>query len=279
MFRILTRLISLITLVSFAAALRSDENKSEPAKSAKPPVSKALKDARDHVSVFQIHRSEKGGPVPVDMVANPLLTYGDATRGNEAGSLWAWGTTGRPVAMMEQFRPVENESTWIHAWTATSPSLLTIDEVAGQQWKPASSHFELKDVRDAPKVSLQPAMRLRQMKEISRRFEAHEFWDPDNSRFELRLLIQPVHRYADESQSVIDGAVFVLAHDTNPEILVQLEAHGDVNDAHWKVSFSRLGSAELHVLLDGKEFWTAPRTPNVVGESTDPYWLMWFDAK
>ena len=117
------------------------------------------------------------------------------------------------------------------------------------------------------------------MKEISRRFESHEFWDPDNSRFELRLLIQPVHRYSDESQSVIDGAVFVLAHDTNPEILVQLEAHGDVNDAHWKVSFSRLGSAELHVLLDGKEFRTAPRTPNVVGESTDPYWLMLDDAK
>ena len=279
MFRILTRLISLITVVSFAAALRSDENKSEPSKLAKPPVSKALKDARDHVSVFQIHRSEKGGPVPVDMVANPLLTYGDATRGNEAGSLWAWGTTGRPVAMMEQYRPVENESTWVHAWTVTSPSLLTFDEVAGQQWKPTSSHFELKEVPDAPKVSLQPAVRLRQMKEISRRFEAHEFWDPDNSRFELRLLIQPVHRYADESQSLIDGAVFVLAHDTNPEILVQLEAHGDSNDARWRVSFSRLGSAELHVLLDGKEFWTAPRTPNVVGEPTDPYWLMLYDAK
>ena len=122
-------------------------------------------------------------------------------------------------------------------------------------------------------------MRLRQMKEISRRFEAHEFWDPDNSRFELRLLIQPVHRYADESHSVIDGAVFVLAHDTNPEILVQLEAHGDSSDARWKVSFSRLGSAELHVLLDGKEFWTAPRTPNVVGEPTDPYWLMLYNMR
>jgi hypothetical protein len=279
MFRILSRLISLITVVSFAAILRSDENKSETVQTPKPPVSKALMDARDHVSVFQIHQSQKDGPVAVKMVANPLLTFGDATRGNEAGTLWAWGTTGRPLAMMEQFRPVENQTTWIHAWTVTSPSLLTFDKIAGQQWKTASSHFELKDVPDAPTVSLQPAMRLRQMKEISRRFQAHEFWDPDNSRFELRLLVQPVHRYADESQSVIDGAVFVLAHDTNPEILVQLEAHGDSSDARWKVSFSRLGSAELHVLLDGTEFWTVPRTPNVVGQPTDPYWLMLFDTK
>jgi hypothetical protein len=278
MFRILSRLISLIIVVSFAATLRSDENKSESVQTPKPLVSKALKDAQDHVSVFHFHQSQKDGPVAVEMVAHPLLTFGDATRGNEAGTLWAWGTTGRPLAMMEQFRPVENQTTWIHAWTLTSPSLLTFDEVAGQQWKTTSSHFELKDVPDAPKVSLQPTMRLRQMKEISRRFDAHEFWDPDNSRFELRLLIQPVHRYADGSQSVIDGAVFVLAHDTNPEILVQLEAHGDSNDARWKVSFSRLGSAELHVLLDGKEFWTVPRTPNVVGQPSDPYWLMLQDA-
>ena len=210
----------------------------------------------------------------MERIPNPLLTFGDAARGNEAGTLWAWGTTGRPLAMMEQYRPVENETNWIHAWTATSPSLLTFDEVAGQQRKTASSHFELRDVPNAPKVSFQPAMRLRQMKEISRRFEGHEFWDPDISRFELRLLVQTMHRYSDESQSLIDAAVFVLAHNTNPEILVQLGAHGDSNNARWKVRFSRLGSAELHVLLDGKEFRTAPRTPNVVCEPTNPYWLI-----
>ena len=81
------------------------------------------------------------------------------------------------------------------------------------------------------------------------------------------------------NHSVVDAAVCVLAHGTNPEILVQLEAHGDINDARWKVSFSRLGSAELHVLPDGKEFWSAPRTPNVVGEPSDPYWPMWYDEK
>ena len=279
MFLTLTRFYLLIAVISFATAVRSDENKSPPEQLTKVPTSKALKIASDHVSVFRVHRSEEDELVPVEMVPHPLLTFGDATQGNEAGTLWAWGTKGRPVAIMEQYRPIENESNWIHAWTITSPILLRFEEVAGQQWIPASSHFELKDVPDAPKVSLQPAVRLRQMKEISRRFEAHEFWDPDNSRFELRLLVQPVYRYSDESQSVIDAAVFVLAHDTNPEILVQLEAHGGSNDARWRVSFSRLGSAELHVLLDGKEFWTVPRTPNVVGEPTDSYWLMWYDAK
>lgn len=273
------KFVLLISLFALSSRLNADEGKSEPQESSKKPVSKALQDAKNHVSVFRVHQIDGDKSVPVKMIGNPLLTFGDAARSNEAGTLWAWGTTGRPLAMMEQFRPVDNETNWTHAWTATSPSLLAFDEVAGQQWKTASSHFELRDVPDAPKAGLQPAIRLRQMKEIVRRFEAHEFWDPDNSRFELRLLVQPVHRYSDETHSVVDAAVFVLAHGTNPEILVQLEAHGDINDARWKLSFSRLGSAELHVLLDGKEFWSAPRTPHVVGQPSDPYWLMWYDEK
>ena len=113
------------------------------------------------------------------------------------------------------------------------------------------------------------------MKEISRRLEAHEFWDPNNSRFELRLLVQPVHRYHDESAKVLDGAVFVLAHGTNPEVLVQIEADTAEQPARWRYSFARLGSAELHVLFDGKEIWTQPRTPGIVGQPVDPYWLFW----
>ena len=270
--------VLMISLFGFGAPLKADEN-SVARKDSEKPASKALQRARDHVSVFRVHRVDDNKTTPVEMVGSPLLTFGDAARGNEAGTLWAWGTAGRPLAMMEQYRPAENETNWIHAWTVTSPELLTFDEVAGQQWKTTSSHFELRDIPEAPKVALQPVIRLRQMKELVRRFEAHEFWDPDNSRFELRLLVQPVHRYSDEPNSVIDGAVFVMAHGTNPEILVQLEAHGDTNDARWKVSFSRLGSAELHVLLDGREFWSAQRTPNVVGEPSDPYWLMWYDEK
>jgi hypothetical protein len=112
------------------------------------------------------------------------------------------------------------------------------------------------------------------MKEISRRFEAHEYWDPNNSRFELRLLVQPIHRFRDESAKRVDGAVFVLAHGTNPEVLLQIEAHTDQQASRWKYSLVRLGSAELHVLLDGKEVWVEQRTPGVVGQPTDPYWLL-----
>ena len=72
----------------------------------------------------------------------------------------------------------------------------------------------------APPPAAKEAARLRQIKEIARRFTAHEFWDPENSRFELRLLVQPVHRYRDAAGEIQDGAMFVLAHGTNPEAML-----------------------------------------------------------
>ena len=28
-------------------------------------------------------------------------------------------------------------------------------------------------------------------------------------------------------------------------------------------------------LIDGREVWTEPRTPGIVGQPVDPYWLFW----
>jgi hypothetical protein len=86
--------------------------------------------------------------------------------------------------------------------------------------------------------------------------------------------VQPVHRYSDPKRELHDGAAFLLAHGTNPEIVLQIEAVGKSLDvARWQYSLARLGSAELHVELDGKEVWKQDRTPGVVGKATDPYWL------
>jgi hypothetical protein len=129
-------------------------------------------------------------------------------------------------------------------------------------------------IANAPAPGAKETQRLRQAREIARRFTAHEFWDPDNSRSELRLLAQPVHRYSDEKDGLQDGAAFVLAHDTNPEIVLLVEALGkDLETARWHYSLARLGSAEIHVELEGKEVWKCLRAAGVVGSPSEPYWL------
>lgn len=265
----MTRCFPIVAALSFVFVLspvsRADN---EP---TKPEPSQSVKEAREHVSEFKVS-SLKTREALIELLPNPLLTYGDAARNNEAGTLWAWGKSGRPVAFLELYRNVGKDQPWVHALTLTSPELIQLDAPTGQRWAPKKSHFVLKDVPDSPEVGNHPAVRLRQMKDISRRFESHQFWDPNNSRFEMRLLVQPVLRYQDETAKLIDGAVFVLAHGTNPEVLVQIEAHAG-EPSRWRYSLVRLGSAEMHVSLDGKEVWTEPRTPGVLGQPVDPYWL------
>jgi hypothetical protein len=202
----------------------------------------------------------------------PLLIYGDSARRNSNGTLWSFGAEGRPLAMLELYQGNQEKPPWVHAVTLTGSERVQLKTPASGMWRPMTTQIEPAVVPEAPAPLEREPQRLRQMKEIARRFTAHEFWDPDNSRFELRLLVQPVLRYRDENRGILDGAAFVLAHGTNPEVILLIEAHG-AQPPQWRYSLARLGSAEMHVELDGREVWMRGRTPGVVGVPTDPYWL------
>lgn len=238
-----------------------------------PSAAARAQEAVAHLAEFRFSETGLAGESAVDRSESALLTFGDAARSNESGSLWMWSRGGRPLAMMELYRSSGQNQPWVHALTVTSPRLGTLDDSAGHRWTPRTSHFSLVDVPAGGPVAATSPQRLRRIKEISRRFSAHQFWDPNNTRSELRLLVQPVLRYRDEESQVLDGAVFVLAHGTNPEVLLQIEAVAVESQPVWRYSLVRLGSAEMHVELDGREVWTVPRTPGVVGRSEDPYWL------
>ncbi len=239
-----------------------------------PALSKSSQTVLELLSNYRVRLTNQASVAEVKLVPRPLLTFGDAARNNEAGTLWMWHTGGRPVAFIENYLPSGDDSNWVQALTLSSPRLCEMDITAEQTWKPQRSQIEMRPCTSADgRVADTAVQRLRQMKEFSRRFTAHEFWDPDNSRFELRLLVQPVARYADSDAQVVDAAVFVLAHGTNPEVLLFIEASSQAQGDIWKYGLIRLGSAEMHVALDETEVWTVPRTPGVVGQPTDPYWL------
>src|SRR5262249_53150964 len=65
---------------------------------------------------FQVFRVEKNGRVPVGLYPNPLFRYHNSNQGIHAGSLWAWGHQGRPVALLAlelQQRP-GGKTVWLH---------------------------------------------------------------------------------------------------------------------------------------------------------------------
>jgi hypothetical protein len=230
-----------------------------------------VQEATEHMQLLEMISASGDQPVPLR--ERPLLTFGDSARSNENGTLWAWGKSGRPLAMVELYEPASGDS-WVHAATLTSTEKISLKTTAAAKWQPADIQLRPQAIPDAAAPAAKEGQRLRQIKDLARRFEAHEFWDPDNSRFELRLLVQPVLRYSDAKASLQDGAVFVMAHGTNPEALLLIEAVGkSVEESRWHCGFARLGSAEIHVELDGKEVWKVDRAAGITGTPLDSYWL------
>ena len=264
--RLRSRILNLALLLAVSASAVAQE---KPESSDKGT---SVAEPKEYVDKLEMRSSAKNEVV--ERIEKPLHTYGDAVRGNVNGTVWAWGKSGRPKAFLELFRATEPNSPWINAITLTGQETVSVKTGFGDGWKPSRTQIEPQMIPDASAPDSKENVRLLQMKEQSRRFTAHEFWDPNNSRFELRLLPRPLLRYKDEAAGIQDGTAYILAHDTNPEIVLLVEALGaTVEKSQWHFSAARLGSAELHLEIDGSGVWKQERTPGVAGKPIDPYWL------
>ena len=217
-------------------------------------------------------RDVSGGTQAVEIVSQPVLRYTDEPRTDRDGGVWVVGKEGKPLGMMVVYTKASfPRGRWIQAVTSLCPenSLRGTNEDR-VNWRPASAAVVMKPIPSAPQPAAEPADRLRQIKALARRFTGHEFW-PANSRHELRLLVQPLYRYQESETGILDGAIFALAHDTNPETFVIIEAVENEAGAQWKYGIARFGFAELHVALDSEEVWTK----NILSSTSprEPYWL------
>jgi hypothetical protein len=218
----------------------------------------------------------------VKRIEKPLLYYGDPTRANDRGSVWGWGEKGRPVALVELYQNVNNRTKWVYAICNTSGGKLRASRGGNPWWRENESASELKELPGAPAPAADAPQRQRQLKQLAGKFAGHEFWDPNNSRFELRRLDRPLHSYRDEDAGLLDGALYTLANGTNPEIMLFVEARTNPKDgakSAWRFAVGRLAHAELHLAFDGKEVFEAPRADRAKLSAPDkPYWVNFIDA-
>ena len=224
----------------------------------------------DLVAVIGTKREE------LELLKQPVLRFGDVERANDKGSVWIWQRAGQPQAIMELYRGADGRS-WIEVIHSLSADGLEGNFGNGvPRWIPVHPGVEWQKFPDAPTPAEGTASRARQMKELAQQFSAHEFWDPENSRYELRLLIRPVHTYSKSSSGRLDGALFLLCHGTNPEVPLLIESVDDGAGPRFRYALARLGHAELHVSLDGKEVWHKDRVEKT--DVRDPYWLHFHSA-
>jgi hypothetical protein len=235
----------------------------------RPEPDPVLQDSIARVSAITVDLLEGDGVRTIERVADPVLRFEEPTRANEKGSVWVWGATGRPAATLELFYGANLG--WTFAVNSLAAGPLRAQRNGVPWWQPEKTDLSFSALPDAPPPAATDRARLLQLRALARRFSAHEFWDPNNSRFDLRLLPQPVHRYADEKSGLLDGALFVFANGTNPEVFLLLEAVQEKDRTFWQYGAARTGHAEMHLWFDGNELWTAPRAG--VLSRNDAYWL------
>lgn len=213
---------------------------------------------------------------PVTLAAEPLLRYTDATRRIHESSLWVWGAKGRPAAIMAiEYYPKQPMGTpWLFEIVSLSPHRIHAQKKAYLDWHAEKPGLALSTLPDAGTPADRPALRLAQMRQLMRRFTAHESAVIEG-RVELRPMTNALHRYEDAKANVIDGALFAFANGTNPEVFVLIEAHAVAGGPEvWKYAFAQMTGGAVSVSLDGKTAWSCPEAdPPAVRPSYVNGWL------
>jgi hypothetical protein len=260
-----------------AAALLAAADPPEP---KQPDPGKAKAEDEEHraeagraVGQIEVEELVDGEWFKVKRVEKALLYHGDATRGHTRGSVWAWGVEGRPVVLLELWQNGTDRTRWACGLCNTSGGKVRATRGGTPWWRENASAAEPTDIPTAPVPAADGPARQRQLKLIASKFAGHEFWDPDNTRYELRRLERPLHTYRDEAGGLLDGAMYVLANGTNPEIMLFVEARAKPGEKPvWQFTVGRMSHSELHVVYDGKEVFSGPRGRELSGPDK-PYWV------
>jgi hypothetical protein len=118
---------------------------------------------------------------------------------------------------------------------------------------------------------------LRQLRELAKGFAARQT-DRKKVEREMRLLSQPICRYATDGGDVIDGGVFAFVVGTDPEVVLLIEARKADGVVTWQFGLARMASIAVRVAYRGNEVWSVPTLPWPDGLRirTEPYILFQF---
>ena len=202
---------------------------------------------------FQVHvLGEANEDSP--LVATPLLRYQNPLSSSKDGILVAFSRGGRPD-VLATLSP-QSASNVVHEFYNTSGAPLEIRREERTIWSAPPIEMKFQDLTDARLPAPTPALRVIQMRQIAEEFKIMDDhgWKT-TVRQPLRLLRQPVHRYADVERGIIDGAIFSYVLGTDPEANLLLEAYNTDGGPRWRFTFSPQTIYALQAYRDDHLVW------------------------
>lgn len=214
---------------------------------------------------------------PLVVSPEPLLVYSNPTIGFDThGAFFVWTRNGRAEAIgaiwSKRISAEETSRKNVnHEFHSLALEPLVAQGKDGVKWTPKKPGIELRPVPDAPAPAATRTKRLAQMRDISRQFTGYDLnpREGDGAEVErqMRVLPKPLYRYeepkVDDSRSVIeedvvDGGVFGLFHDWDPEILLVIETRPTDDGPCWHYGVAYVDYKPLRLELNAREVWSKP---------------------
>jgi hypothetical protein len=247
------------------------EKKAEVNSAAEKLASRRLKfmksSVKDYEFVLGPDFTEK-----LSVESEPLLRFTNPVSGLQDGGFMIWKSeAGRPMAAAQVF--LTSDELWIHEFQSLAPVRFRVTRDGKSIWEPNRAGVEVKLVPDAPPPATNAVQRLIQMRDIAKRFTCSDEFEGRPKSDELRLLTKPLLRFGAEQSKILDGALFVHAHGTDPELMIVIEALKSGTEYQWHYSLAPMTGYALNASLDDQPLWEVGwRKPPY--DAKEPFFLL-----
>lgn len=201
-----------------------------------------------------------GSQVPAELHAEPVLRWSNPDVGEVHGNVFLWTVNERPTVVGSLFKWFTPHTHMSHEFHSLGEQPLTAKYDQQEKWRTKSGGVTFSALPDAPAPAATAAQRLLQMKRFAKDFAATKL-ERDGNKVELRLLTQPIYRYAAEVDKIVDGGMFALVQGTDPEVFLLLEARGEPAAQRWMFAPARMNGVGFELRYQDKPIWTVEAMP------------------
>ena len=193
-------------------------------------------------------------PANLELRPKSLLRWSNPIAGELYGNVFVWTHDGRPAvigSLLQWYSPHTHAS---HEFHSLSTNPLRVKRDGRLVWN-CQQTLPMKSLPLKIPASATTRILNTRMRALAGRFSV-EKEDREAKKRQLRMLPQPLMRYANEENGLLAGGLFVFVQGTDPEVILVLEAHRDRGKVVWKHAFARMNSVKFVAEFDGDPIWS-----------------------
>ena len=204
---------------------------------------------------------------------DPVFRFASPIDSNFNGTLFVWTRNGRAEVISSVWaipqKTSDGKRRIVHEFQSLATSPIKAEKSGEAAWSPAEAGIDPQPVPSAPKPAATAELRLIQIRALAREFSATEIVGEKSD--ELRMLPQPIYRYAPETKDQPDGAVFALLNEFDPEVFLIIEERSTPNGMAWHFAFARFCRLPIVARHKDTEVWTCAMNNTMTNPQSTHY--------